>query len=248
MIALSAPGLSRDGVARRDDGETHGRIDDVAAYPLDYVAVLVEVEDTGRLVYRGTAFPCLREGIWLTARHCLDAWRGPQTAALIYKTAGTSFQASVVAVDRHPFLDIAVLRAEHDPVPGFSIGRATWGNEVSVIGYPEDLFLDRQGLDRPRVRLLKGHIQRVEPPSDEADCEGDFELSFACPGGLSGSPVVAQVGQAVVGVVTGNRESFVVTDSEEVTPGKIYEIRQAVSFGAAVDLARATAWLEERLA
>jgi hypothetical protein len=117
-----------------------------------------------------------------------------------------------------------------------------------VIGYPEDLFLDRQGLDRPRVRLLKGHIQRVEPPSDEADCEGDFELSFACPGGLSGSPVVAQVGQAVVGVVTGNRESFVVTDSEEVTPGKIYEIRQAVSFGAAVDLARATAWLEERLA
>jgi hypothetical protein len=105
MIALSAPGLSRDGVARRDDGETHGRIDDVAAYPLDYVAVLVEVEDTGRLVYRGTAFPCLREGVWLTARHCLDAWRGPQTAALIYKTAGTSFQASVVAVDRHPFLD-----------------------------------------------------------------------------------------------------------------------------------------------
>jgi len=47
-------------------------------------------------------------------------------------------------------------------------------------GYPEGLFLDRDGCHRPRARLFKAHVQRVEAPEPESDEEGDFELSFAC--------------------------------------------------------------------
>ena len=116
-----------------------------------------------------------------------------------------------------------------------------------MVGYPEDLFLDRLGRDRPRARILKGHIQRIELPGPEADHEGDFELSFACPGGLSGSPVVLQVGQGAAGVVVGNRESSVVDSFEETfsNPQRFerLEVRRTVSFGMAVDLSRVTDWL-----
>jgi hypothetical protein len=186
-------------------------IEQPSEYPLDHVSVLVSIRDSGRPLYQGTAFPFLRSGLWLTAAHCVHNWLGPDTLALVRTGPGHARVDRVTSVESHPDLDLAVLAsasATVAPFPEGGIGR--WGNEVSVVGYPEDLFLDARGHDRPRARLLKGHIQRVEQPGPDADREGDFELSFARPGGLSGSPVVLQGGRQVVGVVIGNRDSAVV--------------------------------------
>jgi len=223
-------------------------IESLPAYPLDYVSVLVSVQDCGRPLYQGTAFPFLRPGRWLTAAHCVHDWRGPDTLALIQTRPGNVGIDSITRVETHPELDLGVLTSSSltaEPFP--EVGTGQWGNEVSVVGYPEDLFFDADGRDRPRARLLKGHIQRVEQPGPEANREGDFELSFACPGGLSGSPVVLQGGRQVIGVVIGNRDSAVTehVSEEVVTDGKTSrtEIQRAVSFGSAVDLSRAAAWL-----
>lgn len=76
------------------------------------------------------------------------------------------------------------------------------------------------------------------------DHEGQL---FACPGGLSGSPVVLQGGREVVGVVIGNRDSAVVDhlNEEVLADGATTrtEIQRIVSFGSAVDLSRAAGWL-----
>lgn len=220
----------------------------MAGYPLDDVSVLVSVTDGGRPRYQGTAFPFLRLGLWVTAAHCVHNWRGPGTLGLLSSMATPPRLDGIRNFRRHPTLDVALLWSERQTaVPFPELGHASWGNEVAVVGYPEDLFIDAEGQDRPRARLLKGHIQRVEDSQSEADRSGDFELSFACPGGLSGSPVVLQGGRVVVGVVIGNHESSI-TDyqSEDVTAGgqtSRLEVRRIVSFGAAVGLARAGPWL-----
>jgi hypothetical protein len=223
-------------------------IEQPSAYPLDHVSVLVSIRDSGRRLYQGTAFPFLRSGLWLTAAHCVCNWRGPNTLALVRTGPEHAGVDSVTSVATHPDLDLAVLASSSaNAAPFPEVGVGGWGNEVSVIGYPEDLFLDAQGQDRPRARLLKGHIQRVEQPGPDADREGDFELSFACPGGLSGSPVVLQGGRQVVGVVIGNRDSAAVDHlNEEILADgatRRTEIQRIVSFGSAVDLGRAIAWL-----
>lgn len=220
------------------------------AYPLDYVSVLVSVQEGDRPLYRGTAFPFLRPGLWVTAAHCVRDARGRDALRLLQINPGSFGTDGITRVSIHPELDLALLTsARPAAVPFPELGRGQWGNEVSVVGYPEDLFLDRDGRNRPRARLLKGHIQRVEQPGPEADREGDFELSFACPGGLSGSPVVLQGGRQVVGVVIGNRDSAVTEHvSEEVVTNGITrrtEVQRAVSFGSAADLSRAAAWLAE---
>lgn len=225
-------------------------IESQPVYPLDFVSVLVEAQNDGRPLYRGTAFPFLQPGLWVTAAHCVRGWRGTDTLGLIRTRPGSIGIDGITRVDIHPELDLALLTSANlAAVPFPELGHGQWGNEVSVVGYPEDLFLDGDGRDRPRARLLKGHIQRVEQPGPEADREGDFELNFACPGGLSGSPVVLQGGRQVVGVVIGNRDSAVTehVSEEVVTDGKTrrIEVQRAVSFGSAVDLSRAAAWLAD---
>lgn len=222
---------------------------DEGVLPLDHVSVLVTVSDSGAIRYRGTAFPIGGHGAWLTAKHCVTA-EGQETFGLVSTTFDPRVVGTVREVVKHPELDLAILHVgSHGDraVAAFTFSPGHWGNEVMVVGYPEDLVLDRSGKDRPRARILKGHIQRLEVPGPEADAEGDFELSFACPGGLSGSPVVLQAGQGVAGVVVGNRESSVVDSFVETfdSPQRFerLEVRRTVSSGMAVDLSRVTDWL-----
>lgn len=81
-------------------------IESLPAYPLDYVSVLVSVQDCGRPLYQGTAFPFLRPGRWLTAAHCVHDWRGPDTLALIQTRPGNVGIDSITRVETHPELDL----------------------------------------------------------------------------------------------------------------------------------------------
>lgn len=215
-------------------------------HPLDDVSVLVSVTDYGRIHFRGTAFPVITTGMWMTARHCVRL-QGEEGLALF--AAGRLRLDRVVNVYEHPSLDVAILRSASDDAAPFTISsRAEWGSEVSVVGYPEDLFRDDEERDRPRARLLKGHIQRVESDETTALRYGDFELSMATPGGMSGSPLVLQSDQCVAGVVIGNHDSYVIDYmSERLDEGdniRTHEVQRAVTFGAALDLRRALSWVE----
>lgn len=148
-------------------------IEQPSEYPLDHVSVLVSVRDSGRPRCQGTAFPFLRSDLWLTAAHCVHNWRGPDTLALVRTGPGHTGVDGVTSVETHPDLDLAVLAsASAAAVPFPEAGTGRWGSEVSVVGYPEDLFLDAQGQDRPRARLLKatssGSSSRVLTPIGRA--------------------------------------------------------------------------------
>jgi hypothetical protein len=99
---------------------------------------------------------------------------------------------------------------------------------------PRDLFVDKVGRQRPRLRLLRGFDQRVEQDPSEGAEEGDFELSFACPGGMSGSPLLTSIDSHVVGMVIGNQTSY----------SGLSEVPET-TFGRALDIRRAEPWLSE---
>jgi hypothetical protein len=208
-------------------------VEERLAFPSDLVCVL-SVRTGPMSKYLGTAFPFHQPGLWLTAKHCV-AGQSVDDIFLTSTTMSPIWSDRIRAIHMHPRLDLALLQSStSDPIPVWPLAYASGGLEVSVIGYPEDLFLDRSGIQRPRVRMMRGHIQRIELDGAEANETGDFELSFACPGGMSGSPLIPQTASAVVGMVIGNRESMSGSD-----------VVASISFGAAVDLRRAEPWLSE---
>lgn len=100
------------------------------------------------------------------------------------------------------------------------------------------------------MRFFRGIIQRPfihEPPRRKP--YSAFELSFACPPGLSGGPVIlAETPHVILGVVTGNYETFTVIDTEE-GDGETSSIqtRRIVSYGVAANIKYAAPKLEELL-
>lgn len=124
---------------------------------------------------------------------------------------------------------------------------ADLGEEVFAIGHP-DLF--SADLTQHSLRFFRGIIQRPfihEPPLRKP--YSAFELSFACPPGLSGGPVIlANAPNVVLGVVTGNYETFTVIDTERSDgENSTIETRRVINYGVAANILYAAPKLEELL-
>jgi hypothetical protein len=65
-----------------------------------------------------------------------------------------------------------------------------------------------------------------------------FELSFACPPSLSGGPVfLAEAPHVILGVVTGNYDSYTVIDTEQATKNACaVQTRTVVTYGVAANI------------
>jgi hypothetical protein len=193
----------------------------------------------------GSCFAFRAQTAFVTAAHCV----GDRAAGdLTILTPGFGARG-VTAVRSHPTADLALLVVEpaaNDPTQPFAghLRRATLGADVTVYGYPEDVFGAAQGQPVPRV--LRSHVQRFMPYESHMGFRYEAaELSIAAPPGVSGAPVL--MGDRVVGVAAESQLSTTVLESiETVTRGgvpmrTVYE--RVIEYGVSVHLYDVRDWL-----
>lgn len=196
FVLISSGGFSATAYASSSNGWSSSNLDKGSG-----VAALLGVADSGE-IYRVCTVTHVGDGIWLTAKHCLNS------GGVLPKIRVES--GEVLAVNGFKMADdgrdLALLRTEGDPdVPTVKIAKAFPGIgsvvEVSVLraGYKSSVRL-------PMV--LKGRLDRIE--TEEGWTFSDvFVLESAshqkpCPGD-SGAPVV--VSGEIVGVHSaGNKQ------------------------------------------
>jgi hypothetical protein len=133
-----------------------------------------------------------------------------------------------------------------DPTQPFGgrLRRALLGTDVTIYGYPEDIFGAAQGQPVPRV--LRSHVQRLMPYQSPMGFQYDaVELSVAAPPGVSGSPVLMD--DRVVGVAAESQVSTTVVDSVEtvtrdgIPMRTVYE--RVIEYGVSVSVYDIREWL-----
>jgi hypothetical protein len=215
------------------------------------VAALLHSPDPG--AFLGTCFPFRDPTCFLTAAHC--AGELPAKELAIGLPMGDAGVVPVVAVERHPTADIALLRIAQttagEITPFWNLNdRYSLGDSFAAFGYTEDTFGPEPRL--PVARQFRGHIQRVlryvSPLGYEYDAA---ELSIGCPGGLSGGPIyLPNSWAAVVGVVTENLESttYLQAVDEVQENGEVHHYRHQtmINYGIALLLDDLREWLDAR--
>ena len=209
--------------------------------------------------YLGTCFAFRWQNRYITAAHCLQGI--PDDEIAIESGPARGFESTVGPIHRHPTADVAVIESSgiapaDAPIDPFQqIGnREGLGEEFYAFGYPVDVL----GPDStvPTPRLFKGYFQRFLPPYKTAYSGYTYsaaELSFACPGGLSGGPIFRTMDfSAVLGVATENLQSTTTLDAvEELSiggaPQRRTEYRQVISYGTALMLADVADWIDEHV-
>jgi len=206
---------------------------------------------TGFFVERG------EEIVFVTARHVVDIEVGDGAVGVGDLVDNTKHAWG--GFDYHPTADLAIAAFRRAMAPTFAVPlrlhdrRLELGDEVESYGFPfsgEKRRVD--GHDKVRIEELffRGHVH-TEWSAD--DLEGlvrrpfsrSYAVSFSCPAGLSGSPLLIDDGSgraAVGGVVYGNRTiDFPVRSSEEISESgvitRVHEVVDRHRFGLAADLA-----------
>jgi hypothetical protein len=220
-----------------------------------HVPCLVTGEDLrGNLLngaFAGTAFGCIRRGIFLTAQHCVKGRTADQI--LICKYVSDVPAYVVGQVWHHPTADVSVMALapgqEHD-FEWFRMLRPEeelgLGAEVCAYGYPVFDLAARPVELTPRV--LTGTMQRAYDYADKAYKYVAAELSFAVTEGMSGAPVLLKKdGKCAVGIIAGNQEWGTVVDhwEEDLGPqGKeSHTVSRIITYGRALWISNHRDWL-----
>jgi hypothetical protein len=206
----------------------------------------------------GSCGAFLQRDIFLTAAHC-----APANHDLVILTGLNSSDAQTVT-NRvyHPTYDLALLRATKTMpivIPGVTedaLAINTFqepsflfieGGDFMCFGFPAEGSPDNV----PTGRTIRGHIQRWFPYTDQQDRSYlAIEMSCPAPQGLSGSLIsYVQDPRKVIGVVTGNLDSYAIVDSisDVDDNGRLYreETRRLISYGIAASLGGQQEWLTE---
>jgi hypothetical protein len=157
--------------------------------------------------FLGTAFFISRNGVALTAGHCVPPSssipKGHAFLAVIWdgtRARAQHVQIATVLDDR----DIGVLKIAHSPSKYLEISFSPvhMGEDIVTVGIP---LHSVSGIDY-EYRCLKGHVTRAAKT---------LELSCPAPRGMSGSPIL--MGSKVVGVMSWNARSESLEDQSEET-------------------------------
>jgi hypothetical protein len=192
--------------------------------------------------YLGTAFFVSKNGVALTAGHCVPDREslGPNSL-LAGLWDGTHVRSHrILAATKIDNYDVAILKIENIRPKYLPLAYANLpaGTDVMTFGIPEHSVWNMG----KEFRCLKGHITFVTH---------FFELSFAAPKGMSGSPVL--VNGEVVGVLSGNARSETLEDQCEektevfsgMTKKTIVETKQVINYGLAAPLLPLKDWKHE---
>lgn len=162
----------------------------------------------------GNGFFINEQGYLLTAAHVLETFRnGGQPYILVRRRNGPPklLQATVIAVDEEH--DVAVLRATPNPFDSsykvtflaLSSEPASPGQAVLALSLHPPRQQNAHTFEVPREDRFSGEVLSYESTQLEKSAPATevFLLSHAVNLGQSGSPVVSQGSQAVVGLVEG---------------------------------------------
>ncbi|MDP2081919.1 MAG: trypsin-like peptidase domain-containing protein [Pseudotabrizicola sp.] len=198
----------------------------------------------------GTAFLIGDSGLFLTARHVLEAAQtskasGCEPVIFAVTEAGKRTTSPILEYELAPNgQDIGIGRTAYrcDSMYRIDTRQHTVWREVLTAGYPEDAFVrDEVGIKTP-IRAFKGIVQRLIRPGDLhlAPRSDGFELSFSPSPGMSGAPlcVPGRDGHlSVIGVCVGAFRSEQIEDeyTEVKSDGSRYFERRVriVQFGLA---------------
>lgn len=192
--------------------------------PLARIAPIIFGE-AGKPIFGGTAWCYQHNQIFVTAAHNLEDPDPSVTDPLL--TAGHVWLADARTnefiecdrLERHPSLDVAVLRTttptEFEPFT--NVSEAAYAEPFYVCGFAAHL---EPGPFAPRI--MTGIVQRFF--THEFGQYPALELSVSTPNGMSGAPIFKTRDlHTIVGIVTGNIEAETVVDSyeEETTSGNM---------------------------
>lgn len=190
----------------------------------DYLVPICSAEHKGKVALLrrllGTAFFINEQGLFLTAKHVMQAIDLHPRQNCLYginvKSAGEPHANMFVAIQRwegapQPF-DVAIGQVFFQSRSWFEIRdeklEAGW-KDVAAMGYPETALNVTPEHFNIHLRMLKGYIQRfvrageLQIRSPHPDC---YELSFQITAGMSGAPLFTTENnkQQLIGVCVGS--------------------------------------------
>ena len=197
-----------------------------------------------RYSFFGNGFFINEEGYILTVAHVLETFRdGGQPYILVSRPNSPPqlFRADVIAVDKEH--DVAILRATPNPFTGkhkvtflpLASDPAGLGQHVIALSLHPQKPQNAQSFQAPQEDRSSGEVLSYESTKLErsAPAADIFLLSHPVTLGQSGSPVLAQDSQAVVGLIEGRwlRSSglSVAASRSASVPGAAIPIRYAIA-------------------
>jgi hypothetical protein len=182
-------------------------------------------------------------GCFITAAHCIREGMKFGWMALGTTDGKEVRWWNITGCDLADDYDLAVFQADVSvPLKSFPwhTSQLPMTTNVKAAGYPYAIDLERE---RMAIRSFMGHVVSAttfgrlpaDPPS--------YELSFQCPRGLSGAPLLIRHANSmlVTGIIIGNQrtEMLVFSESESVCDGKevVVERYEALQLGIALQSA-----------
>ena len=185
----------------------------------------------------GTAFN-IAGGFFLTAGHAITNGLENSFFGLGYPEKNVWKASQVVEHEVLPDYDLGIIKAiiPNARAMPWKTGEASMLQNVQSAGYPYALDLEHF---RIRVRAFRGHIVSSLTFYEFRAKPRAYELSFQCPRGLSGSPVLTvSRNPSIIGVIVGNRatEMLVMSDREKTVNGSetIVERYESLQLGIAL--------------
>lgn len=194
--------------------------------------------------------------VFVTARHVVDVDAGDGAVGI--GDLEDNSKHAWGGFDYHPTADLAIAAFAREKAPTFAVPLQLYGPSLDLGAAVESYGFPFSGEKREegghsKVRIeeiyFRGHVQTEWLSQDLAALVPrpfvrSYALSFACPAGLSGGPLLVDDGHGrrlVAGVVYGNRTiDFPVRSSEEVSEGgsvtRVHEIVDRHRLGLASDL------------
>jgi Trypsin-like peptidase domain len=206
----------------------------------DYVLPLfVGREVMKPIAVEGTAFG-IGAGCFMTAAHCIREGVSLGWMAL-GTTDGKQLRAwNISAWELVDDYDLAIFQADVSvPVKYFPwhTSELPMATTVKAAGYP---YAIEPGRDRMGIRSFVGHVVSATTFGRLAPDPPSYELSFQCPRGLSGAPLLIRHGDSMLttGIVIGNQrtEMLVFSERESVSDAKevVTERYEALQLGIAL--------------
>lgn len=197
-----------------------------------------------RYSFFGNGFFINEEGYILTVAHVLETFRdGGQPYVLVTRPDSPPqlLRAEVIAVDKEH--DVAILRATPNPFAGkhkavylpLAPGPVAVGQHVIAVSLHPQKPQNAQSFQAPQEDRSSGEVLSYESTQLEksAPAADVFLLSHPVTLGQSGSPVLAQDSQAVVGLIEGRWLRGISIDRSSsrstAVPGAAIPVRYAIT-------------------
>lgn len=213
----------------------------------DCVYPLLSKKDS-KTKFLGTAFSLWSSDFWVSAAHCLDGITDNDLCIQF----GPDHSSEIRIIIKHDVADIVIMQLTGSAPFQQNYFRQVvpadeYGFEFNTYGYPEDTMGPNAGMTVPR--FFKGHYQRVFDHNSHMgySCHA-AELSIACPGGLSGGPIInPENPTSVAGIVCENLESSLWLNTIEVADGERDNHYKMLNYGVALQLYPLKDWLETHI-